>query len=190
MPSRDTPVSPITSAFVAGKAALMRYVGRLNNTVDIEDVVQEAYLRAFKKEHSEPIENPNAYLFEVARNVTLNIARSASRRPTDYLDDIDEIDTTASANTVYDKLVAEELIGLHCAAIATLPKRCREVYALKKIYGYTRSEISAKLGISISTVDGHLTRGYAHCDDYMRRKITPNLSSARVPTGSKNRRIL
>lgn len=190
MPNRDTPISPITRAFLAGKAALMRYVGRLNSTVDIEDVVQEAYVRAFKKEHSEPIENPHAYLFEVAKNVTLNIARSASRRPTDYLDDIDTIDATVSANNLYDELEAEELIGLHCAAIATLPKRCREVYTLKKIYGYSRSEISAKLGISISTVEGHLTKGYAHCDDYLRRKITPNLSSARVPTGSKNRRIL
>lgn len=58
MPSRDTPVSPITRAFVAGKAALMRYVGRLNNTVDIEDVVQEVICGPSKKNTRSPLRTP------------------------------------------------------------------------------------------------------------------------------------
>lgn len=188
MPDRHSPTSPITLAFLTARAALMRYVSRLNSSVDIEDVVQEAFLRAFNKEASEPIENPKAYLFEVAKNVTLNTARSSSRRPTDYLNDIDVETGLPTPHSLSDELEAEELIGLHCAAIATLPKRCRQVYALKKIYGYSRSEISEKLGITVSTVEGHLTRGYAHCDDYLRRKLTEHSKTSGLPIDPDRKR--
>jgi RNA polymerase sigma-70 factor (ECF subfamily) len=177
MSKDNMPMSPITRSFIAAKAALMRYVGRLNGDVDIEDVVQEAYLRAFQKERLREIENPKAYLFRAARNITLNIARTNSRRPTDYIEDADAVFSAGSSYGPCDEIEADELIGLHCVAISLLPRRCREVYVLKKVYGYSREEISRKLGISISTVEGHLTRGYAHCDNYLLRKLNTNGAS-------------
>lgn len=172
MGAGDKTPSPITHAFLSGKAALIRYVRRLSKQIDPEDAVQETFIRAYKKEQLSVIDNPDAYLYKIAKNVVLNEMRSISRRPTDYLDDFDADEVYSDDWTLYQQLETEELIGLHCSAIALLPRRCREVYILKKIYGFSRAEIAQKLAISESTVEGHLTRGYSHCDKYIMSRLS------------------
>jgi len=39
-----------------------------------------------------------------------------------------------------------------------LPPRCRDVYVLKEIHGYTPAEIAAALGMSTTEVKRHLRR--------------------------------
>ncbi|HZQ95148.1 MAG TPA: sigma-70 family RNA polymerase sigma factor [Candidatus Sulfotelmatobacter sp.] len=41
-----------------------------------------------------------------------------------------------------------------------LPPRCRDVYVLKEIHGYTPAEIANALGLSTTEVKRHLRRAY------------------------------
>ena len=43
--------------------------------------------------------------------------------------------------------------------MSELPIKCRKVFVLRKVYGYSQAEIAKKLGISLSTVETHITKG-------------------------------
>ena len=48
-------------------------------------------------------------------------------------------------------------------AIQGLPDRCRQVFTLRKVYGYSQKEIALRLNISENTVEQHLTKAARRC---------------------------
>ena len=63
----------ITDAYVQHESAIRRFIGKfLPRPNDIEDVTQEAFLKAFVAEKKHSIEQPKSFLFRVARNVALS----------------------------------------------------------------------------------------------------------------------
>ncbi|MDC0002919.1 RNA polymerase sigma factor [Porticoccaceae bacterium] len=65
-------LSAVTQAFITNQDAIKRFVSRfLYRQQDIDDVAQEAFLKAYNVELKRDIEHPKAYLFQIARNVAL-----------------------------------------------------------------------------------------------------------------------
>ena len=63
----------ITDAYVQHESAIRRFIGKfLPRPNDIEDVSQEAFLKAFVAEKKHSIEQPKSFLFRVARNMALS----------------------------------------------------------------------------------------------------------------------
>ena len=59
----------ITEAFLKHETFLKRFISRfLPRPQDIEDVVQDTYLKAFTAEKKQTIQQPKAFLFRVAKN--------------------------------------------------------------------------------------------------------------------------
>ena len=56
---------------------------------------------------------------------------------------------------------------LFCRAVRQLPIKCQRVYILRRVYGYTQKEIAEQMGISLKTVEAHLTKAIVRCTDYM-----------------------
>src|SRR5690606_38424230 len=80
--------SSVTAAFLESSAFLKKFLSRfLPLQQDIEDVVQEAYLRAYIAEQRESIEQPRAFLFRVAKNLALTRLSRKSRQITDYMEE-------------------------------------------------------------------------------------------------------
>jgi len=48
-------------------------------------------------------------------------------------------------------------------AIQGLPDRCRQVFTLRKVYGYSQKEIASRMNISEHTVEQHLTKAARRC---------------------------
>jgi RNA polymerase sigma-70 factor (ECF subfamily) len=48
-------------------------------------------------------------------------------------------------------------------AIQGLPDRCRQVFTLRKVYGYSQKEIALRMNISENTVEQHLTKAARRC---------------------------
>ena len=69
----DTATTPIYEAFTRHQSSLKRFIGRfMRNHSDIEDIAQEAFLRAFKLWSSaRPIEQPKSFLFRIAKHLAL-----------------------------------------------------------------------------------------------------------------------
>lgn len=171
MPNKDDNSTRVMTAFKTHHGALKRFLSRfLSNAQDIEDVAQEAFLRAYSAEEKTLIREPKSFLFRIARNVAVSELRSKSRQIVDYIEDQADSDVLLQEWGTEDEVQALERLGIHCEAVATLPPQCRKVYLLRKVYGLSHKQIATRMQISVSTTEKHLIRGVELCDRYVRDK--------------------
>ncbi|MGW9687028.1 RNA polymerase sigma factor [Flagellimonas sp. 2504JD1-5] len=65
----------------------------------------------------------------------------------------------------------DELIKLVNVEIDNLPKKCKHIFLLNKKEGLTHIEISEYLGVSIKTVEGHITRAFKILGEKLGKKV-------------------
>lgn len=114
----------------------------LASPADAEDCVQLTFTKAWAQlERFEGRSKFGTWLHRIAVNEALMEARRRSRR-FELVETSDE--PSASSSGMSASLDLEE-------AIAALPMRRRQVFALKAVYGYSHEEIADFLGISSGT---------------------------------------
>ena len=161
-------LSRLSHTFLENSIFLKKYLRRfLYREQDIEDVVQETYLKACNVDSSKDINHPKAYLFRIAKNLALDELDRRSRQRTDFIEECEAANIAEPAENMDEQLQAEQSVILHCQAAAMLPPRCREVYLLRKVHGLSHKEIAARLDISLSAVGKHLTTGMLKCQKYI-----------------------
>jgi RNA polymerase sigma-70 factor (ECF subfamily) len=148
--------------------ALYGFALRLTrNTADAEDLVQEAFLRAFRFRASyAPGTNMRAWMFKILSNLFINRYRR-SNRETSALDG-SEGDAIAEAALSRDsvRLLRDPeahfdagLFGEHVAkALESLPADFRAVVILSDIEEFSYKEIAEIMGCPIGTVMSRLHR--------------------------------
>ena len=119
-----------------------------------EEIVQDVMLEFWKRRESiAPDSSPQAYLFQSARNRSLNYLRHAR------IEKEGEPHITreeASEPAAHALLVEEELQTAFRRALGSLPPRCREVFELSRTHGLKYSEIATVLEISVKTVEAQM----------------------------------
>lgn len=149
--------------------ALKSYLhGAFPSVHDIDDVVQESYLRIWKARVAQPISSAKAYLFKVARHVALDIIRREKISPISSVTDLAALSVIDNGPGVVETACSREEIVLLARAIDQLPSRCREIVILRKLKGVPQKIIAAQLGISEQTVQVQVARGMKRCDQYLR----------------------
>jgi RNA polymerase sigma-70 factor (ECF subfamily) len=141
-----------------------------SNVRDVDDVVQESYVRMWKRQMAKPIEQAKAFLFAVARNVALGTLRREKRSPIVAVTDFAASGIIEEGRDAAEALCSTEEVELLFAAIAHLSARTREIYLLKKFEGLAQKEIAEKLGISPHTVESHITRANKRCYAFLRER--------------------
>ena len=134
------------------------------NRAEAEDVVQEAFLRAFRSFHRfNPGTNCRAWLFTILRNVFLNRVRSQGREVLETeMGGLDQAEATADAHVIRnpeEQFLQTMLHGDVDRALATLPLAFREAVMLVDIEGLTYREVAEVVGCPIGTVMSRLSRG-------------------------------
>lgn len=161
--------TPVYDAYLRHESSLKRFIARfMRNPPDVDDIAQEAFLRAFAAERDRPIEQPKSFLFRIAKHAALSQLSRKGRQITDYIEDSDESTVIPIEGSAEDEVSAQQMLGLHCEAVAELPPQCRQVYLLRKVHGLSHKEIAGQLGIAVSTVEKHLIRAMELCDRYVR----------------------
>lgn len=176
-------LSAVSAAFLENNTLLKGFLARFFwDQQDIEDVAQEAYLRAFIAEQHQRIDRPKAFLFRIAKNVALNELTKKSKQITDYIEETSVSVVMGSAAAADHEVEAEETLGLYCAAVAALPEKCRQVYLLRKAHGLARKDIAERMSLSLSSVDKYLFTGVLACRAFVRERerVTPDSSSMMV----------
>jgi RNA polymerase sigma factor (sigma-70 family) len=149
---------------------------------DAEDVVQEAFLRAFSAFDSfrgDDAQNAKAWLLTIVRNTSMTwLKRNRNAGTTlgfeEGLDDPRE----GSPDP-------EEILLISCdreevrQALAQLPVDFREAIVLREMEGLSYREISATIGVPLGTVMSRLSRGR----DWLRRILSTPRST---PTSTPN----
>ncbi|MDA9095865.1 RNA polymerase sigma factor [Porticoccaceae bacterium] len=166
--SRLTGMSRVSHVFLENNLFLKKFLKRfLYQDQDIEDIVQETYIKACKAEKTKDIEHPKAYLFSIAKNLALNELGRKSRKMTDFIEECEAANMAEPTESLEEHLQAEESAALYCQAVAQLPERCRRVYLLRKVHGLSHKDIADRLDISLSAVAKHLSKGMLSCQKHI-----------------------
>jgi RNA polymerase sigma factor (sigma-70 family) len=162
--------TPVYEAYTRHKSSLNRFIGRFMRSLpDVEDIAQEAFLRAYAVELGRPIEQPKSFLFRIAKHLALSELGRKSRQITEYVGDFDDL-TVGTIDSAEEEISALQVLTLHCEAVADLGSQCRQAYLLRKAHGLSHKEIAEQLGIAVSTVEKHLMKAVEKCDRYVRER--------------------
>src|SRR5579862_1977622 len=124
---------------------------------DADDVVQEAFLRAFTFFDSFRGGDGRAWLFSIVRNTCYTWLRK--NRSQELMTEFDEALHTAPGDnpeTRQLRLADEKMVK---AALEQLPAEFREALVLREIEGLSYKEIAEVTGVAIGTVMSRLSRG-------------------------------
>jgi RNA polymerase sigma-70 factor (ECF subfamily) len=148
---------------------LRRWLRAAFPTIDVDDVVQEAYCRIAAIGYVGHIDDPRQYLFRTARNVVLEQIRRTRVVRIDAASGLAELrdavlEDTASPERVVAARMAlariEELINM-------LPERARQVFRMRKIEGMPQRDIAQQLGLTENIVENEVARGLRRILDAM-----------------------
>ena len=138
---------------------LARWLTR--NGHDAEDVVQEAFLRAFRFFGGFHGDNPRAWLLTIVRNSCYDWLRR--NRPSEVPASLDEeVHSVVDPSPTPEDRVMTQADRLRVReALEALPLPWREVLILRELEGMAYKEIADIAGIKIGTVMSRLARARA-----------------------------
>ena len=181
----DTDQTRLLNAFRDQESRLRGYLGRFTDSrYEIDDVCQEALLRLLEATKRRAVRNPGAYLFGIARNIVRRRFERNSRSLVDLVADFTPDDHVGDGRPLDDIMDEQERIARYDEAIARLPPRCRRVFVLAKVYGYSHREISKMLNIAVKTVENHVATGLRRCTEALaqdERDMGPETAVIRFP---------
>ena len=151
---------------------------RFASFCEVDDIVQESYLRVMEAAEQGELRSPKAFLFATARNLALDHLRHRNVERMDSLAEIDDLPVMDKEADIPETVARNQEFELLTAAIQSLPKRCRQVITLRKIYGMSQKEVAAELGIAEHTVEAQGTIGLHKLTKFFDRCNRP--SSART----------
>jgi len=155
----------VQELFQAQSASLLKYLtSRFRDREDAAEIAQEAWLRMYRLEHPEHLENPRAFLFQMASNLGVDRARHStiaerfSRRELASV----RADSHPSAEL---SVAAQESLRLIDDALRELPEKCRDAFILNRGRDLSYPEIARELGVSTSMVEKYIIRALRHLRD-------------------------
>lgn len=156
------------AAFVAALSAefrpsLTRYFAkRVKNPADIEDLVQEVFLRLLKRASGEQVDYAGAYIFRTAASVFSDWVRNRTARRTK---DHEEFETDLHGEVDFTPervLMGRERLEKAIAILMELPERTRTIFVLRHIEGLRFKDICVRLGMPVRTVENHMARALSY----------------------------
>ena len=151
----------IAIAFQSCRDALVRSILKMCiRQEDVDDILQESYLRLMDANEKRSITSPQGYLFVVSRNLVLEKLSRSSREITVEINDamMGSVDLPADQTLYYQRKF--EMLG---HALQTLPERQRRAILLRKYFGLSHIEIAKKMKVSVSSVEKFIATGIKEC---------------------------
>lgn len=142
---------------------------RFSSDCEIDDIVQEAFVRMLDARKTTVIESPKAFLFATARNLALARVRRQRAVGEKFLAESDVLTILDEGADVRQSVVQAQELELLTQAIQSLPARCRQILTLRKIYGMSQKEVAAQLGIAEHTVEAQGTIGLRKLGEFFAR---------------------
>lgn len=133
---------------------------------DMDDLVQESYVRLLRAKEAGKVGYAKAYLFTTARNAALDFFRRRQVVSIDAVGDLQDSTVLDERPGIADAVSKQQELDLLAEAVRGLPDRCRQTLTLRLLYGMSHKEIAAELKISEHTVKAQLAKGMRRCADY------------------------
>lgn len=151
----------ILDAFLECRDALVRSIMKMSaRQEDVDDILQETFLRAFSANEKSHISSPRDYLFVISRNLVL---KGLSRRSREITREIDEAALRAEDISAGTELHYRRKFEAFNEALGGLPEKHRRAILLRKFYGLSHREIAGKMKVSVSSVEKYIAYGIKRC---------------------------
>jgi RNA polymerase sigma factor (sigma-70 family) len=138
-----------------------------------QDIVQDAFLRAYRSFGGYRGENARAWLFSIVRNCYLASLRDRRRKTrlnsdTREQDGSDAFEVPSQEDTPEEALLRKSESEAVQLAIGKLPRRLREIIILREIEELSYSQIAEVTSLPIGTVMSRLSRARRKFEDAWR----------------------
>ena len=175
-------VNELEDLYLSMQQGLRSVVAQIVPPDDVEDIVQETYIRLRRVVVAGEIRHPRSYLYQTARNLALDSIKRADNALTTSWEEGAHY-AAAIGITVGDRVDSRVNLERFCDSLQRLPDKARRVFVLKKVYGFSQREIATELGISESTVEKHVALGSRRCARYMSEDVSaaPQSMAAAIP---------
>ncbi len=136
--------------------------GRWPREPDVADIVQESFLRLSQYPQPETIQNPRAFLFQTAANLTVD--RHRRRETRERFDEAGaEIELVADASQCPERYwQVQQQLDKFSAWLDELPELRRHAFVLYRVEGCSHAEIAARLGISVRCSERYVMLAMQH----------------------------
>lgn len=161
----------VTWLFTRYRGRLRMFLGRrVRRQADIEEIVQEVYLRMLRVPNIEELRNPEAYLFTVAANLAKEYAvRERRAQQAVDLDDPSVQERLCEVPSFGAYLDEEARIKRLREVLRELPPKCHAAVVMAYWHGMSYDAIAERLDVSPHMVKKHLSRALIHCRRRMGR---------------------
>jgi RNA polymerase sigma factor (sigma-70 family) len=135
---------------------------RTRDTAEVQDLVQQVFLRLAQHPEIGEIRNADGYIFQTASNTLKDHVRNTAVREQFIRENIEIGHEGRSDFSPERVLLGRESVAQLADALRQLPERTRDVFMLRCFEGLKHAEIARLQGISVRTVEKHLERALEH----------------------------
>jgi RNA polymerase sigma factor (sigma-70 family) len=153
-----------------GPAVRAYLLHRFPSLPDVDDLVQESFIRVLRARETGAVREPRALLFTSARNLAVDAIRRRQVVQFDSLAESGDSSVMMGSDDVAENVSRRQEMDLLSEAIRALPTRCRQVMTLRTAYGLSQREIAGELRITENVVEKKLAEGVRRCTDYFARR--------------------
>lgn len=147
---------------------LRSYLRRFFGEEDAKDIVQQCYAQICAMVDYTAIQSPRAFLFVTARNLGIQRVRHDRVVPMELVAELEDLSVLENAAPSAERVSsAREELRMLSQVIERMPAQCRQVFTLRKVYGFSQKEIAERLGITEHTVEKHVSKGVRLCTEYL-----------------------
>lgn len=137
---------------------------RVIGSEDAEDMVQQAYLKMLEGDHGELVDNARGYVSKITCTLAIDALRRQRTHARALGEDGAWFRAGARDSPIAPTLDAFLLASDVQAALARLPRCCRQIFFMNRILGFSHSEIAQEVGVSLRTVNRKLGQALEHFD--------------------------
>ena len=135
---------------------------RTHNAPEVQDLVQQVFLRLAQYRELTRIQNPDGFIFRTAANILKDHHRQSLVRQQGA--NHPAVCTAGEDSDLSPErvLAGEETLARLAIALRELPDRTRDVFVLRCFEGLKHAEIAQIQGISVRAVDKHMVKALTH----------------------------
>ena len=157
---RETLIDELDRRF---RRPLVKYFEkRIRENYDVDDLVQEVFIRLSHRDSLDDIDFLEAYVCEIAANVMRDRLRKRTVRHASDHQSLEKSELPTNDFSPERVLQGRQLLDRALQALLELPDRTREVFVLRLYEGLKQEQIAASLAMSVEGVRFHLRRAKEH----------------------------
>lgn len=144
---------------------------RTDNPSDAADMAQDVFTQWLDHRDHSLIEQPRAYLFQMARNLLRDHWRRQKVRQTVNVEQHESVDIEHNDEKNEPLEAAQRLQHLQQLkeVLAELSPKRREALMLHRFEGLSQAQIAERMGVSVSMVEKHIAFALLHCKQRLQR---------------------